>query len=121
MPYYTPDTIPADAEESMRAAFDQTYLQDAAYWVDRCRQDLATFWRSTDGAYSAITEVLETPHGRVFHMVASCGAFRPELLAEGEEAARAIGCVKAITEGRPGWQKHLRDYRVTHITLQKDL
>lgn len=118
---YTPSTLPIDALQSIAPAFDDTYRQGAEHWIEQCRRDLAQFWRSDDGKYSAVTEVIDTPRGRVFHMVASAGEFRRELVEEAETWAITRGCAKVLTEGRPGWQRVLRDYRLTNVTLEKEL
>ncbi len=117
---YEHDAIPQDALDTIRPAFAHALMDEAPYWVDQCREGLAQYWRSADGAYSAITQVRDTDKGRVFHMVASCGSFREELLREGEEWARTMGCTKSITEGRPGWARVLPGYKVTHCTYSKE-
>ena len=121
--HFSPDSIPAEAVEALRPAFARSWLmQDTPeHWVERCRQDTAQLWRSDDGAYWAITEILDTKKGRVLHEVASAGSYRKSLFDEGEAWAKSIGCVKAVTTGRPGWKKHLTDYRVVTMTFEKEL
>ena len=43
------------------------------------------------------------------------------LLAEIEDYARANGCQRLDMLARKGWAKHLPDYRMTHVALEKDL
>lgn len=118
---YEADQLPPDALEAISGAFACSLSNQAEYWVDQCRQGNAQYWRSDDGAYSAITEVRDMDKERVFHMIASCGAFRLELLEAGEAWGKSMGCTKSLTEGRPGWAKILPGYKVTHCTYTKDI
>ena len=43
------------------------------------------------------------------------------LLHEIEAWARSEGCVKIGANMRKGWQKLIKDYRMTHVYLEKDL
>lgn len=43
------------------------------------------------------------------------------LLSEIEDWARANDCVRLDMLARKGWAKHLPDYRLSHIMLEKDL
>ncbi len=43
------------------------------------------------------------------------------LLAEIEDYARANGCERLDMLARKGWAKHLPDYKITHVALEKDL
>lgn len=43
------------------------------------------------------------------------------LLSEIEAWARENGCSKLDMIARKGWAKHLQDYRMTHVVLEKDL
>lgn len=38
-----------------------------------------------------------------------------------ETAAKSIGCVKIEMTARKGWARRLRDYRMTHVVLEKAL
>ena len=118
---YESDSIPADALEAIRPAFEHSLTDEAEFWVARCRDGQAQYWRSEDGAYSAITEIRDMDKGRVFHMVASCGAFRLELLEAGEQWGRSMGCTKSVTEGRPGWGRVLPGYKTTTCQYIKEL
>lgn len=113
--------IPEDAAEIMRPAFAYSRADNVDRWIELCRSGLAQFWVSDDGKYYAITEILDTPARRIFHMVASCGEFCRSLVDEAEAFAKANGCTLSITEGRPGWQRVLKDYKLTHVTIEKEL
>lgn len=43
------------------------------------------------------------------------------LLAEIEDYARAQGCERLDMLARKGWAKHLPDYKITHVAMEKDL
>lgn len=43
------------------------------------------------------------------------------LLGVIEDWARADGCVKLDMMARKGWARHLKDYRMTHVVLEKTL
>lgn len=43
------------------------------------------------------------------------------LLSEIEAWARSEGCEKIDMIARKGWARHLADYRMTHVLLEKDL
>lgn len=118
---YEADSIPKDAAEAIRPAFAISLSDDTDHWIEQCRLGNAQFWRSADGAYSAITEVREIGGARVFHMVASAGEFRLELLEEGEAWGLAMGCTKAVTEGRLGWGRVLPNYKTATCQFIKDL
>lgn len=43
------------------------------------------------------------------------------LLDDLEDYARSQGCTRVETYSRKGWAKHMPDYKLTHILLEKDL
>ena len=43
------------------------------------------------------------------------------LLDQLEDYARQNGCQRVETWARKGWAKHLPDYKLTHVLLEKDL
>jgi hypothetical protein len=118
---YEADRLPKDAAEKIRPAFEKSLADQSDFWVEQCRAGNAQYWRSDDGAYSAITEVRDTEKGRVFHMVASAGSYRPSLLEEGENWGREMGCAFSMTEGRPGWAKLLDGYKAVSVQYMKEL
>lgn len=72
-----------------------------------------------------ITHVGETDGGvRICEIMACLGEDATQwmhLLAEIEGWAKANGCVRVKTWARKGWAQRLRDYRLTHVLLEKDL
>ena len=43
------------------------------------------------------------------------------LLDQIEDYARSVGCQRVETWARKGWAKHMPDYKLTHVLLEKDL
>lgn len=43
------------------------------------------------------------------------------LLDQLEDYARSVGCQRVETWARKGWAKHMPDYKLTHVLLEKDL
>lgn len=117
--HYTPKTIPDEALEALRPAFDRTLSLSAEDWVNRCRDDLAQLWFK-DGLW-AVTEIRDTKIGRVLHGIALAGVFNHDLIDEIEGWARDNGCCKSVITGRPGFCKTLRGYRPNTVTLEKGL
>jgi hypothetical protein len=125
---YTPETVPDEAVEALRPAFEKFGLEGEQYtpefWIEQCRQGNAQLWRSDDGLYWGVTTMFDSTKGRVFHKVASAGVFNDSaraLYAAGDEWAKARGCTLTRTEGRPGWAKLLSDWKVVAVTLEKEL
>ena len=65
---YEAENLPNDAVQAIRPAFEKSLADQSDFWVEQCRSGNAQYWRSDDGAYSAITEVRDTEKGRVFHL-----------------------------------------------------
>lgn len=84
-------------------------------------------WCVWDGTVRAIvgTEIYREMNGKRYcgiRFVSGSGlkdwvAVRGDL----EAWAAAEGCVAIDTWARKGWAKHLPDYRLTHVLLEKDL
>lgn len=83
-------------------------------------------WITWDGMAikaAAVTRVMRAPRGLVCHAVA-CGGQDDDWakrFSEIEDYARREGCIEARIDGRPGWQRMFRDYRVECVTLTKRL
>lgn len=111
--------IRKEAEDALRPAFDHSDVDHVEPWVQRCIDDQAQLWRKGD--YWVITEVQQTKHGLVVHLVFSAGIYEPDLVTEIEDWARSIGCVRSFFSGRPGCQRRRPDYRVKYVTMEKEL
>lgn len=94
-----------------------------AWYFDE--QVLAGTWRcwGTDKA-AILAELREYPTGaREVHGVAAVGDL-PEIIAlipKAEEWGREEGCVRAVIESRPGWERVLPDYELHQASVRKDL
>lgn len=120
--FYLPHEVPAirkQAEDALRPAFDHSDVDEVEPWVQRCADDHAQLWRLND--YWVISEVQQSKHGLVVHLVFSAGVYEPELVAEIEQWAKSKGCVKSFFSGRPGCQRRRPDYRLKYITMEKEL
>lgn len=84
-------------------------------------------WIVWDGRVRAIvaTELYREMTGIKCCMIRFCtgsgAAEWSHLLAKIEDFARAEGCVYLDMLARKGWAKHLPDYKLTHVELQKEL
>jgi hypothetical protein len=71
------------------------------------------------------TEIVQSRSGLVSCVIRFCVGKRLNdwihLIDEIEEYARAAGCDRLETWARKGWAKHLPDFKLTHILLEKDL
>lgn len=117
--HYLPKTVPAEAVEAIRPAFAHGYSGTAEEWIQRCRDDLAQLWR--DGSCWAITQIVEGAEGRVIHCKALAGSTSATLVHEMEAFGKARGCSAAIYEGRPGWARRNKDYRLRAVLMEKEL
>lgn len=106
------------AVEALAPAFARSLTETARQWLARVECDQAQLWHLGD--LWAITCVRDTTP-QVLQIVAMSGEYTRELMNSIEAWGRSIGCAHVFFEGRPGWQRRLLDYRVTNITMQKEL
>jgi len=84
-------------------------------------------WVVYDGQYRAIvgTELFEEPnkakHARIVFCTGLGAKSWTPLIAEIEAWAKDNGCVKLEMLARKGWARHLEDYKITHVMLEKAL
>ena len=72
----------------------------------------------------AVTEIVETPRGRVACIFICTGKDMSTWayhLEEIEQWAKEAGCAIVETLARPGWKRMLPEYRARHIQLEKTL
>lgn len=117
--HFTPDTIPGEALEAIRPAFDYSDDQDPVEWIQRCRDDLAQLWKHS--GYWLISEVRDTKKGRAVHLLFSAGVYEPCLVDEVNAWAKSIGCTRSYFSGRPGCARRRPDYRIRCVTAEKEL
>lgn len=114
-----------DMIDESYAACGELTPADLPQWLAAGKGQL---WLSVEGEIVAAltTSLVPMRNGLALRMI-SCGGRRMELWKEChrqiEEFARAEGCDRIISEGRPGWSRVLApaDYRVTRVTLEKRL
>ena len=71
-----------------------------------------------------LTEVHQFPRMKTVRLIMTVGRDRTRWvhhLREIEDWARQQGCAVIEALARPGWEKVLRDYRKTHVMLEKEL
>lgn len=95
--------------------------------LDDLRAGRKLLWIAADDdgvAGAIVTAIYELGSGKVCRMH-ECGGDRMAewlpLLAEIEQYAKAEGCVRVLTECRPGFSRVLPDYKTTAIILEKVL
>ena len=109
----------ATATAGLSPAFSRSEVHHASEWVAKCVSDQAQLWKHGD--LWAVTEVRLTKTGRIVNIVAIAGEFDDALIGEIEQWAVSVGCNKAFFTGRKGWLRRMRDYRITTITMVKEL
>lgn len=117
--HYTPSTIPDEALEALRPAFEDAELETVEFWVEECKSGRAHLW--SDGSYWMITRVVQGKSGMVLHLGASAGVYSNALVDEAEAWAKSIGCVKCVAEVRPGLTRRRLGYRQKRIVVEKEL
>ena len=114
----------ADMIDTGYASVDEITPPDMREWLAAAK---GLLWVSIqDEKIVAILTTSLTPKrsGLACRMVC-CGGAEMDLWkschAQIEDYARAEGCVKVISDGRPGWAKVLPGYRTTRLSLEKAL
>ena len=108
-----------EAHAALQPAADRTVVQEAADWLKWCANDFAQLWHR-EGAW-AVTMVQESKAGRALCIVAWAGEDSDEMLAEIEDWARSVGCVRSYYTGRVGWSRRRPEYKVVTVTGIKEL
>lgn len=117
--HYTPSTIPDEAADALRPAFDDAELETVDFWIDECKAGRAQLW--TDGNYWLISRVVNGKSGKILHLGASAGVYSNALVDEVEEWAKSVGCVKSVAEVRPGLTRSRPGYVQKRIIVEKGL
>lgn len=117
--HYTPSTIPVEAVDALRPAFDYCDDQYVEDWIAMCKEDKAQLWRKGD--YWLISMVVQTKRGLAIDLKFSAGVYEPDLVDEANAWAKSIGCVRSYFSGRPGCARRRPDYRIRCVTAEKEL
>ena len=108
------------------AAIDEVTPPELPRWLSDAKGQL---WLSVENGCivaALTTSIVPMRHGTALRMV-SCGGSRLDLWKDChrqiEEFARAEGCDRIRSEGRPGWTRVLAGggYKVVSVTLEKRL
>lgn len=74
---------------------------------------------------ACITEIADYPRKRIIRVLLLGGedikSWIGELLETGEAWARRIGAKSIEIDGRKGWVRFLKDFRLTHYRLSKEI
>lgn len=115
-------------EPEITASIDRGGLYDANDVKGWLLQGTMQLWlagsKSRGIEALAATEILQHPKGRTFNVFICTGKDKNRWLghlAELERWGKERGCDRARYEARKGWQKHLPDYKWTHVVLEKRL
>lgn len=106
------------------AAVDELTPPDLMEWLS---SEKGLLWiAEQDGRIvAALTTSLERKRSGLVCRMVGCGGTEMNLWkdhhAQIEDYARSEGCVKVVSEGRPGWGRVLPGYRTTGLRLEKDL
>ena len=123
-PHMVAETWPLvrDMIDEGYAATGEPTPHDLMKWL---REGKGQLWISVfEGAIVAAltTSIVIRRHGLALRMVC-CGGSHMDLWkqchSQIEEYAKAEGCDRVISEGRPGWKRVLEGYKVTAVTLEK--
>jgi hypothetical protein len=97
------------------------------------REDLKVarkqLWGFQDGADITgvgVTEIYESPRGRVCEIYGACGTESErgqidQIMVEIESWARAIGCTRIRLGGRRGWKRRLHGFAQVGVILEKEI
>jgi hypothetical protein len=106
------------------AAADEYLPDDLLPWLERGAGQLWIATREGLIVAALTTSLVKARCGLVCRMVGAGGTdvhswkrFHYRI----EEYARAEGCVKVVSEGRPGWARVLEGYRITRLCLEKEV
>ena len=84
-------------------------------------------WLACDGPeiHAAAVTSLSISNGKKFCTIVACGGRNlskwKHLIARLEQFAKAEGCRSIAVMGRRGWAREYPDYKLTSVTLEKEL
>lgn len=112
------------AKPQLDKAFEECLYDDADLHYENLVTGKEQLWQIGNNTW-AITRIVDSKIGRVFHHVAFGGNNIENSIHEfvlmTEELARMTECKKVFVVGRKGWMKYLPDYKLTKVTLEKEL
>lgn len=99
-------------------------IEDAHSYIADGTWQLWVAYEGQDVTCAALTEIFEFPKEKVLRVTMATGLGRDGWVGRVEMMegwARSLGCGRVQVLGRPGWEKVLKDYRKTHVMLEKKL
>lgn len=80
-------------------------------------------WVVWDGTYRAVlaTELTKEGIARIHFATGKGASDWRHLIADIEDFAKANGCSRLSMLARKGWATHLKDFKLTHVLLEKDI
>lgn len=114
------------AKDLIRAAIERTGLSEFAdIECDVLSGDQLLWLVISDHIEAAVTTHLIKTGGRPVCVITACSGSQRErwieLRRKIERYAKSEGCQCVRLYGRIGWQRVLKDYRVEHVILEKEL
>jgi hypothetical protein len=103
-------------------AADEFIPDDLIPWLESEKGQLWIVIREGRVMAAMTTCLVKQRSGLVLRLIGCGGVAMSEwshLHRRIEKYAKAEGCVKVVTEGRPGWSKVLDGYRATRVCLEK--
>lgn len=112
------------AKKQLDRAFDNTIADSADHHFEPLMNDLEQLWSINNRSW-AITRVIDGRGGRWLEYVAIGGdqihQWLPKFLNVTGEWGKSYGCNKSVMNTRLGMKKLLPDYKISKVTLLKDL
>lgn len=114
------------AEELVSSAVERSGELSAQDILDALLSRNMQLWAAFDNGLKAIavTEIQVLPRKKLGSILICTGEGRKEweyALSIIEDWARSEGCTGMKLLARPGWERVLKDYRKTHVLLEKEL
>ena len=81
-------------------------------------------WSGAQIECVVLTEIIDYPKDKVLRVTMATGSDRTKWVDRIEVIegwAKSLGCERIQVLGRPGWERVLKDYRKTHVMLEKQL
>lgn len=122
-----PKAAPYLSQALMSGGADYYDMGDIRRFIEQGRMTLWVLIADDEGVHGAgVTEIVEYPKKRIASVVLF--AADPDLretwlpkLESVERWAWEMGCSAVKVPGRMGWKTLLRDYRMAHVVLTKEL
>lgn len=104
--------------ERLTGAFGAEQVKAAA---KESKQQVWGVWDGKKATSVVVTEIIETPRGKVCQVVVYVGSLdgMEELFKVGQEWAKEIGCIAMRYSGRKGWLR--KGFKQTGVIAEREL